>query len=408
MIRRLLSAVAAAALHRHDHRLLPRPRGTADTEARLRPLPPPHTHPEHPPVRCRTARRPPPPAEASDQVIGTVVRFTSDRTSIDVTIGEDSPAVRDFLSMLPLQVPFEELAGREKIAYLPRELNVAGSPGSDPEDGDLIYYTPWGNLGFYYNAAGIGYSDADAAHRHLQRHRRAARPSSKAATSPSRSSADRRRTENPVTTTAVIGAGPGLGAAIARRFGAEGHDIALIARHQGRLHALADQHRREPASPPAGTPPTRPRPREPAPWPLGSGDPGARAHRGAPYLRPSLNEPTHHAVPIVGDAEAWYALQSHPGVRHFLSWPERTRRESKAHFRGRTRRTRLNHVDDFLALAVTRDAELIGDNSLHLRAVAPPVRTVEIGWLIHPRFEGRGYAAEPQSRYSSTCSTSST
>jgi NAD(P)-dependent dehydrogenase (short-subunit alcohol dehydrogenase family) len=28
-----------------------------------------------------------------------------------------------------------------------------------PEDGDLIYYVPWSNLGFYYNAAGIGYSD---------------------------------------------------------------------------------------------------------------------------------------------------------------------------------------------------------------------------------------------------------
>ena len=33
-------------------------------------------------------------------------------------------------------------------------------PGSDPEDGDLIYYIPWGNLGFYYNTAGVGYSDA--------------------------------------------------------------------------------------------------------------------------------------------------------------------------------------------------------------------------------------------------------
>jgi hypothetical protein len=62
--------------------------------------------------------------------------------------------------MLPLELPIEEFNGREKIAYLPRELNHAGSPGSDPEDGDLIYYTPWGNLGFYYNTAGVGYSDA--------------------------------------------------------------------------------------------------------------------------------------------------------------------------------------------------------------------------------------------------------
>ena len=47
----------------------------------------------------------------------------------------------------------------EKIGYLPRPLTLDGSPGSDPEDGDLIYFIPWGNLGFYYNAAGIGYSD---------------------------------------------------------------------------------------------------------------------------------------------------------------------------------------------------------------------------------------------------------
>ena len=31
--------------------------------------------------------------------------------------------------------------------------------GSDPEDGDLIYFVPWGNLGFYYNTEGVGYSD---------------------------------------------------------------------------------------------------------------------------------------------------------------------------------------------------------------------------------------------------------
>lgn len=94
-----------------------------------------------------------------EQVVGTIVRFSTGAMSVDVTIGEDNPAVRDFLSMLPLTLALEEFNGREKIAYLPRELAHAGSPGSDPEDGDLIYYSPWGNLGFYYNTAGIGYSD---------------------------------------------------------------------------------------------------------------------------------------------------------------------------------------------------------------------------------------------------------
>lgn len=88
-----------------------------------------------------------------------VVRFTSGQTSVDVTIKPENPTARDFLSMLPLTVPVEEFAGREKLADLPRELVTEGSPGSDPVDGDLIYFKPWGNLGFYYNAAGIGYSE---------------------------------------------------------------------------------------------------------------------------------------------------------------------------------------------------------------------------------------------------------
>lgn len=98
-------------------------------------------------------------AESRPSVVGTVVRFTAGAASVDVTIGEDNPTVRDFLSLLPLTMKLEEFAGREKIGYFSRKLTVKGSKGSDPEDGDLIYFVPWGNLGFYYNASGIGYSD---------------------------------------------------------------------------------------------------------------------------------------------------------------------------------------------------------------------------------------------------------
>ncbi|MEV0615644.1 cyclophilin-like fold protein [Nonomuraea sp. NPDC050404] len=94
-----------------------------------------------------------------DEAVGTVVRFSTPATSVEVTIGQDNSAVRDFLSLLPLTLTIEEFAGKEKISYLPRRLHHDGSAGSDPEDGDLIYYTPWGNLGFYYNTAGVGYSD---------------------------------------------------------------------------------------------------------------------------------------------------------------------------------------------------------------------------------------------------------
>lgn len=42
-----------------------------------------------------------------------------------------------------------------------------------------------------------------------------------------------------MTTLAIVGAGPGLGAATARRFGAEGFQLALISRHQDRVDTLA-------------------------------------------------------------------------------------------------------------------------------------------------------------------------
>ncbi len=44
-------------------------------------------------------------------------------------------------------------------------------------------------------------------------------------------------------TIAVIGAGPGLGAAVARRFGAEGFAVALVSRDQEKLDVLAAQLR---------------------------------------------------------------------------------------------------------------------------------------------------------------------
>jgi NADP-dependent 3-hydroxy acid dehydrogenase YdfG len=42
-----------------------------------------------------------------------------------------------------------------------------------------------------------------------------------------------------MTTIAIVGAGPGLGAAVARKFGAEGFAVALISRNQERLDELA-------------------------------------------------------------------------------------------------------------------------------------------------------------------------
>jgi short-subunit dehydrogenase len=42
-----------------------------------------------------------------------------------------------------------------------------------------------------------------------------------------------------MTTVAIVGAGPGLGAATARRFAAEGFEIALVSRSRDHVDALA-------------------------------------------------------------------------------------------------------------------------------------------------------------------------
>ena len=109
----------------------------------------------------------PPPAPSSEQaasagsldtIVGTIVRFIGPITTVDVTIVDDNATARSLLSRLPLTLEFEEFNGREKISYPPGGLDVAES-GHDPENGDLIYYVPWGNLGFYYNAAGIEFDE---------------------------------------------------------------------------------------------------------------------------------------------------------------------------------------------------------------------------------------------------------
>lgn len=63
----------------------------------------------------------------------------------------DNAAAADFVSMLPLILTFEDYNNTEKIATLPRELNIGGVPTScDPNVGTFAYYAPWGNLSVFY------------------------------------------------------------------------------------------------------------------------------------------------------------------------------------------------------------------------------------------------------------------
>ena len=71
---------------------------------------------------------------------------------------QDNPTSRDFLSLLPLTVSFEDYSGTEKIARLSKRLSVKEAPaGSDPSVGDFTYYSPWGNIAIFYRD--FGYAD---------------------------------------------------------------------------------------------------------------------------------------------------------------------------------------------------------------------------------------------------------
>jgi len=62
----------------------------------------------------------------------------------------DNATARDFASLLPITLQFEDYGETEKIGYLPRKLATEGAPpGSDPSVGDVSYYAPWGNLAIF-------------------------------------------------------------------------------------------------------------------------------------------------------------------------------------------------------------------------------------------------------------------
>jgi len=76
------------------------------------------------------------------------IRLTAFEQSVTATL-HDPPIARDFASMLPLTLQFEQYAD-ERIAYLPRKLAREGAPsGMAPKTGDLTYYAPWGNLAIF-------------------------------------------------------------------------------------------------------------------------------------------------------------------------------------------------------------------------------------------------------------------
>lgn len=84
------------------------------------------------------------------------IRLKLDGREMTATLLDNATA-RDFASLLPLELSFEDYASTEKIARPPRKLSISGAPpGVDPQVGDVAYYAPWGNLAIFYRD--FGYS----------------------------------------------------------------------------------------------------------------------------------------------------------------------------------------------------------------------------------------------------------
>lgn len=78
------------------------------------------------------------------------IKFSFDNKEIIVAL-ENNSATENFLNQLPLELRFEDFNRTEKISTLPKELDTSNSPNScTPKNGDLTYYSPWGNLAFFY------------------------------------------------------------------------------------------------------------------------------------------------------------------------------------------------------------------------------------------------------------------
>ena len=91
------------------------------------------------------------PTEVNDAVH---VRITAGASTMVAEL-EDTPAAREFVALLPLQLPIRDHASTEKVATLPQKLSVVGAPaGADADVYDIAYYAPLGNFVMYYRDPG--------------------------------------------------------------------------------------------------------------------------------------------------------------------------------------------------------------------------------------------------------------
>lgn len=80
------------------------------------------------------------------------IKITISGKEIIATLN-DSKTSRDFISLLPLDLPLKDYASTEKIGYLPKRLTTENDAKENKRlVSDVAYYVPWGNLSLLYKA----------------------------------------------------------------------------------------------------------------------------------------------------------------------------------------------------------------------------------------------------------------
>ena len=94
------------------------------------------------------------------------------------------------------------------------------------------------------------------------------------------------------------------------------------------------------------------------------------------------------------DFYAVYAMQSRPDVARFTYWEARSEEEVRAALATKIASTAIRAEEDvlFLAAELAETGELVGDVVLHW--ASRQHLSGEIGFIVHPDHQGRGYATE--------------
>lgn len=92
--------------------------------------------------------------QATPNVTNRKLKMTVEGQEISIVL-YDTPTDNALYEAFPMTLSFSDYNSTEKNAYPPEKLPTKGEPdATDPDVGDLCYFSPWGNLCIFYKDFG--------------------------------------------------------------------------------------------------------------------------------------------------------------------------------------------------------------------------------------------------------------